>query len=125
MAVDKKTCITDENAELQRLRQEIKADRNKVSMLEKRLRGQTASYIITVLVLVGAFVWKDLLEHVINKYLKFSESQLSHKFTMAILFTLISCIVIFYVVKFIERNGEDHVEEEDTIDNFEKLHGKM
>ena len=103
--------------ELKRLRSELRSDRHKVSKLEKRLRGQTSSYIITIFVLVGVYVWKDLLEHLINKFFNYSKSELAHKLTMAILFTVISCLVIYYCVRFIERNGDHHLEEDQLADD--------
>ena len=94
---------------------EVKKEKKKISILEKRFRNQTSTYLITILILVGAFIWNEVLKDFLKYYLHFDECHISNKIVTAIFYTLISFILIFYVIKNIDHLDDDDEDDKDEL----------
>ena len=73
-----------------------------LEILNKRIRSQTVSMISTALILVCAFIWKDIVEVILVDKLQFTNRSILIKSGIATVFTLFCIFVIYLVTKYIE-----------------------
>jgi hypothetical protein len=84
-----------------------------LAILNQRIRSQTVSLISTALILVCAFIWKDIVEGILVTKLQFTQRSTTIKVGIATAFTIMCIVVIYLVTKYIEysdmnRNGNNH-----------------
>ena len=89
---------------IKKIQQIEDSDEKQLKLLNHRIKQQTISLISTALILMCAFVWKDIFEVFLSEKLDFQERSLKAKLIIGIVFTLIALVCLYMIVKFIEFN---------------------
>lgn len=68
-----------------------------LDQIEKDMKKQTLTFIMSALGLIGAFVWRDVIEQIMKDAMKVQHPTLKTKLYTAIIFTVI-CVGLTYLI---------------------------